>query len=173
LRENGFRRECQPVAPPAGEAWDFMSDEEREPKLFTLTAAERARRVLEPALIEVVELNGKLTELNDALGQVAQRIVMMGGITVPHQKLSMVRTERDRVAAAIHEAIEKIQSTGCIVKDIEKGLVDFPARLNDEDVFLCWRLGEERIRFWHRQNEGFAGRKPIDPSDVGPQESIH
>ncbi|MGO9640305.1 MAG: DUF2203 domain-containing protein [Candidatus Acidiferrales bacterium] len=153
-------------------AWDSMAGEEQEPRRFTLSAAERARRELEPTLAEAVELMGKLGELDDTLGQVAQRILLMGGITIPHESLARVRAEHDRVAGNIHEAIEKIQSTGCIVKDLEKGLVDFPARMNNEDVYLCWRLGEKRIRFWHRQDEGFAGRKPIDPNDTGPNDPI-
>ena len=149
-----------------------MAGDDQEPKLFTLSAAERARRELEPTLVEAVELHGKLSELDDTLGEVAQRIVLMGGITIPHEKLALVRTEHDRVAQAIRDAIEKIQSIGCVVKDLEKGLVDFPARINDEDVYLCWRLGEPRIRFWHRQDEGFANRKPIDPNDAGSPDPV-
>jgi hypothetical protein len=52
-----------------------------------------------------------------------------------------------------------------VVKDLDSGLLDFPARLRDEDIYYCWRLGEDRIRFYHRQDEGFSGRKPIDPRD--------
>jgi hypothetical protein len=58
------------------------------------------------------------------------------------------------------------------VKDLDIGLLDFPALLNNEEVYLCWRLGEERIRFYHSQEEGFSGRKPIDPADTGPQNPI-
>ena len=149
-----------------------MAGDEQDQKFFTLNAAERARRELEPTLVEAVELNAKLTELDDALGEVAQRIVLMGGITIPHEKLALVRSERDRVVVALRDAVEKIQSVGCLVKDLEKGLVDFPARMNNQDVYLCWRLGEARIRFWHRKDEGFASRKPIDPNDAGPQDPV-
>jgi hypothetical protein len=44
--------------------------------------------------------------------------------------------------------------------------------IKDEEVYLCWRLGEDRIRFYHRQDEGFSGRKPIDPEDTGSQHPI-
>jgi hypothetical protein len=47
-------------------------------------------------------------------------------------------------------------------------LLDFPAVIDNEDVYLCWKLGEDRIRFYHRQDEGFSGRKPLDPRDLGP-----
>jgi hypothetical protein len=53
------------------------------------------------------------------------------------------------------------------VKDLDVGLLDFPARINNQEVYLCWRLGEDRIRFYHRQDEGFSARKPIDPRDSG------
>jgi hypothetical protein len=53
------------------------------------------------------------------------------------------------------------------VKDLDVGLLDFPARLNNKEVFLCWRLGEDRIRFYHGLEEGFDGRKPLDPRDPG------
>jgi hypothetical protein len=54
-----------------------------------------------------------------------------------------------------------------VVKDLNVGLLDFPARIDGDEVYLCWKLGEDRIRFYHRQDEGFAGRKPIDPRDAG------
>jgi hypothetical protein len=97
---------------------------------------------------------------------------MMGGITVPHESLGRVRVERDQLETVLRAAVERIQAAGCLIKDLDIGLVDFPARLNDEEIYLCWRLGEDRIRFWHRPEEGFAGRKPIDPNDTGPKDLI-
>jgi len=85
---------------------------------------------------------------------------------VSHEKAVQQRLERNRLAESIQSALERIQSTGCVVKDIEVGLLDFPARINGEAVYLCWRLGEDRIRFYHSQDEGFSGRKPIDPRDA-------
>jgi hypothetical protein len=149
-----------------------MADEAPEPKLFTLKSAERARRELEPTLAEAVECRQKMSELDDALAQVSQRIVMMGGVTLPHESLGRVRVERDQLESVVRAAVERIQDAGCIIKDLEIGLVDFPARLNNEEIYLCWRLGEDRIRFWHRPDEGFAGRKPIDPNDTGATEFI-
>jgi hypothetical protein len=60
---------------------------------------------------------------------------------------------------AISEDVDKI---GCVLRDVDAGLVDFPARVRGgRTVFLCWRLGEPEIGFWHGTNEGFAGRKPL------------
>jgi hypothetical protein len=51
-------------------------------------------------------------------------------------------------------------------------LLDFPAIIDNQDVYLCWKLGEDRIRFYHRQDEGFAGRKPLDPRDLGSSDIV-
>jgi len=53
------------------------------------------------------------------------------------------------------------------------GLLDFPAILGNEEVYLCWRVGEDRIRFYHRRDEGFDGRRPLDPRDAGPAPPVH
>jgi hypothetical protein len=147
-----------------------MGDEES--KLFSLTEAERLRLQIEPVLIEAMELRRKLGELDEQLGSLAERIQRSGGLLVPYEKTARVRLERNRQEESLRSAIERIHSTGCIVKDLDIGLLDFPSRLNNEDVYLCWRLGEDRIRFYHRQDEGFSGRKPIDPRDADYQNPI-
>jgi hypothetical protein len=144
-----------------------MADEPNESKLFSLSEAERLRAQIEPVLIETIESRRKLAELDQELGALRERIMRSGGLLVSYDKTANRRLERNRLAGIIEAAIEQIHSTGCIVKDIEVGLLDFPARMNGEDIYLCWRLGEDRIRFYHRQDEGFAGRKPIDPRDAG------
>ena len=149
-----------------------MEHEENEPKLFSLTEAERARRELEPVLIEAMENRRKLAELDEHLSAVANRILMMGGITIDYESVARVRSEHIRLISQVKEALERIQATGCVVKDLDAGLLDFPAILKNEEVYLCWRLGEDRIRFYHRQDEGFSGRKPIDPEDTGPKHPI-
>jgi hypothetical protein len=142
-------------------------NESNESKLFSLSEAERLRAQIEPVLIETIESRRKLAELDEELGALRERIMRSGGLLVSYEKTAKRRLERNRLAGIIEAAIEQIHSTGCIVKDIEVGLLDFPARMNGEDVYLCWRLGEDRIRFYHRQDEGFSGRKPIDPRDAG------
>jgi hypothetical protein len=150
----------------------IMEPEDQEPRLFTLTEAERTRREVEPLLIEAIEVRRKLAPLDEELTSVATRIQLSGGLAVEYEKVARVRFERERLASSLKESLEKIHSTGCVVKDLDTGLLDFPAIVNNEEVYLCWRLGEERIRFWHRQDEGFAGRKPLDPSDTGSSNSI-
>jgi hypothetical protein len=58
--------------------------------------------------------------------------------------------------------IHEIQATGVLIKDINLGLLDFPALKDGREVYLCWQYGEGEIAFWHEIEAGFAGRQPID-----------
>ena len=142
-----------------------MADEES--KYFSLTEAERLRAQLEPVLIEAMESRRKLGEAEEQLNTLAERIQRSGGLLISYEKTARMRLDRNRSEEAVRSALEQIQATGCVVKDLDVGLLDFPARINNQEVYLCWRLGEDRIRFYHRQDEGFSARKPIDPRDSG------
>jgi hypothetical protein len=145
---------------------------DEEPRIFSLRDAERLRVEIEPILIDAIEARRKLNEIDEELGKLAERAQQSGGLLIAHDKAARQRLEHNRLAGAIETALEKIHATGCVVKDLEVGLLDFPARINGEAVYLCWRLGEDRIRFYHSQDEGFAGRKPIDPRDSGYRNPI-
>ena len=147
-----------------------MADEEA--KYFSLSEAERLRTQLEPVLIEAMEKRRKMGETEEHIRKQAERIQRSGGLQISYDTAAKIRNEHNRLAEELRETLERIHSTGCVVKDLDVGLLDFPARINDEDVYLCWRLGEDRIRFYHRQDEGFAGRKPIDPRDAGYRNPI-
>jgi len=145
---------------------------EEPQRLFTLKEAERARRELEPFLIEAIGARKKLGALEEELAAVSTRILMMGGILVPYAKLAQKRMEHQALAEIMKTNLEKILSTGCLIKDLDVGLLDFPSVIGNEEVYLCWKLGEDRIRYYHRQDEGYAGRKPIDPRDLGPSDQV-
>jgi hypothetical protein len=98
--------------------------------------------------------------------------MMTGGILVPYEKLAAVRMEHTQLSESLKSALSRILETGCVIKDLDVGLLDFPAIIDNQDVYLCWKLGEDRIRFYHRQDEGFAGRKPLDPRDLGPGDTV-
>ena len=76
-------------------------------------------------------------------------------------ELAEAAAEVDRQARALARAVDDIVELGVEVKDLDEGLVDFPARREGEDVLLCWRLGEDEVGFWHSLEDGFAGRKPL------------
>jgi hypothetical protein len=150
-----------------------MSDESRDFKLFTLTEAERTRSQIEPVLLEAMEQRRKLGEVDRQLMEVAHRVAMMGGVLVTAGKVGGLRSERQKLTAFLRHSIESIEATGCVLKDLDAGLLDFPAILGNEEVYLCWRVGEDRIRFYHRRDEGFAARRPLDPRDAGPAPPVH
>jgi hypothetical protein len=62
--------------------------------------------------------------------------------------------------------VEKLEEAGVVVKDLDIGLVDFPTLYRGEEVYLCWRMDEPDIDYWHGVHEGFAGRKEIDQTFV-------
>src|SRR5947208_2722177 len=94
----------------------------------------------------------------------AARIMALGGSIPPLEQLARSRAERQKLASELEEAIKRIQETGCVIKDLDVGLIDFPSLRGGEEVYLCWKLGEERIGYYHGIDEGFAGRKPLDDS---------
>ena len=149
-----------------------MDHEEHEPKLFSLSEAERARRELEPLLVDAMEGRRQMGDLEDSLSAIANRIQIMGGITLDYDAAARMRADLNKVVARVKDALDRIQATGCIVKDLDNGLLDFPSLIKNQEVYLCWRLGEDRIRFYHGHDEGFAGRKPINPEDSGPEYPI-
>jgi hypothetical protein len=88
------------------------------------------------------------------------RIAGNGGDLMPSDLREAVEAIQ-REASAIAECADRISAAGAEIKSLEEGLLDFPAKRGDEDVLLCWKLGEEEILYWHGVEEGFAGRKPL------------
>jgi len=68
-----------------------------------------------------------------------------------------------RELAGVARCVNAIHELGAVVKDPESGLVDFPTQIEGAEAFLCWQLGEDEVAYWHGLEEGFAGRKPLDP----------
>lgn len=137
-------------------------------RLFTLDEAQDLLPRIAPYLELAREQKQKMDHLDEDLSRASAQIMVLGGSIPPRRELTQRRTERDQVAAQLKESISRIVETGCLVKDLDVGLVDFPTVLGGEEVLLCWKLGEERIEYWHRVHEGFAGRKLLDKA--GPDE---
>jgi hypothetical protein len=92
--------------------------------------------------------------------RVAAKIAGNGGGVRPHE-VDELRTAMEQEAAEVARRVEELTALGVLVKDLDQGLVDFPARRGDEDVLLCWRLGEDEVAYWHSVEEGFAGRRSL------------
>jgi hypothetical protein len=131
-------------------------------KKFTRDEAEKLIPEVERLIREAVDLKSALVDAQNVLQQFAQRVMMSGGMVVDRAEVMGQRSTRDRASDDLKQAIERIHEQGCIVKDLDIGLVDFPTLFRGKEVYLCWKMGERGIDFWHGVDEGFAGRKPID-----------
>ena len=76
------------------------------------------------------------------------------------------KQELNAAISIYYKAIEQLEATGVVIKDVEQGLLDFPSKRFDEEVWLCWKVGEDKIKFWHAKEEGFNGRKPLESTGV-------
>lgn len=132
------------------------------PRYFTLAEAERMLPEVDHALRDALFHKAEYQAAEDELKRNTQRIRMSGGSRVNPGPLLAMRARRDASAKALQEIFERIEKMGVLVKDLDIGLMDFLTLYHGREVCLCWKLGEDRIRFWHGAEEGFPGRKPID-----------
>ncbi len=128
-------------------------------KLFTLQEAERTlplvRRIVSDLTVEYPAWRA-------AVGRFE---LLTGGARADWgetQELVAARDEVTRHADRINRYLQELEGVGCVFKGFEGGLVDFYSLREDRPIFLCWRLGEDRITHWHEVESGFAGRQPID-----------
>jgi hypothetical protein len=131
-----------------------------EERYFTVEEANEALAEVRPLTEELVAHRRALVELQERQAAVTTRIAGNGGNVEPSE-LQEVQHRLDEEVAGIARCVARIHELGALVKDLDDGLVDFPARRGGEDVLLCWRLGEDAIEFWHGLEEGFSGRRPL------------
>jgi len=131
-------------------------------RFFTLQQAERLIPEVDSAIREAISLKAEYAAAETEVQQQTRRITMSGGVHVDLNGILQLKNRRDERAARLKEAIDDIHGFGCLVKDLDIGLIDFPTLLRGEEVYLCWKMGEPAIEFWHGVQEGFRGRKKID-----------
>jgi hypothetical protein len=132
------------------------------PKRFTHAEAQGLLPEVGRLLRDALDAKSEYQQAEKAIQNMIERVMLMGGMVVDREQALVSRSRRDAAAAMLKTAIEAVQETGCLVKDLDIGLVDFPTMLRGIEVYLCWKLGEPGIGFWHSVEEGFRGRKPID-----------
>ena len=129
-------------------------------RYFTSEEANDALEEVRPLTEELVEHRRALVELQELQSSLIQRIGGNGGNVDPSE-LQDLQERLDEEVAGIARCVARIHEVGALVKDLDVGLVDFPARREGVDVLLCWRLGEDEVGYWHGLDEGFSGRKPL------------
>lgn len=132
------------------------------PRHFTLPQAEQMLPEVEQALRDALFHKSEYQTAEDQLNRNTQRIRMAGGSRVNPAPILEMRARRDTSASALKEIFDRVEEMGVLIKDLEVGLIDFLTHYHGHEACLCWKLGEDRIRFWHGMEEGFRGRKPID-----------
>jgi len=129
-------------------------------RYFTADEANEILDVVRPLAEEMIERRRALVELQVRDAEFTGTIAGNGGDFDPGE-LREVYDQMAEEATAVARCVAGIHEVGALVKDLDRGLIDFPAQREGEDVLLCWHVGEAEIEFWHGLDEGFSGRKPL------------
>ena len=132
------------------------------PRFFTLLQAEELLPEVERLVRSLKDQKRSYEQAETELTNVSHRIALLGGMIPPQNRILQLRARKDTSARAVKATVESIQQLGCQLKDVEMGLVDFPTLYCDQEVYLCWKIGESGIGFWHHVEDGYRGRRPID-----------
>ena len=124
------------------------------PRYFTLFEANEALTIIRPLMEKIQSIRREILAREPDVWPVVERSVGNGG----SQAASKLVREFERLDALVHQ----VQDTGALFKDINLGLLDFPALKEGHEVYLCWKYGENDIAFWHEVEAGYAGRQSID-----------
>jgi hypothetical protein len=135
------------------------------PRYFTVAEANAALEELRPVAEEMVARRSELVDAQARRAALGAQVVTNGGDLTPSD-FAEADVELEQAASALAQCVERIQAAGVLVKDLDQGLLDFPARREGEEILLCWHVGEDEIRYWHGIEEGFAGRKPLRDFEV-------
>jgi hypothetical protein len=131
-------------------------------KTFTLDEAQSMLPLLESLLKRALDSKREAETVESSLLDLARRIYLNGGMKVDTAKVALQRAEIEAQMKRATETVAEIDAIGVQVKDLDNGLLDFPCRLDDQVVLLCWRMGESSIDHWHSVESGFQGRQPVD-----------
>lgn len=130
------------------------------PRMFTPVEANAELPRVRPLVERLVRQRAELLAARASIAELAGRVGGNGGGIPPERPRSLAR----RAAAAenaIRDTLSALGAVGVLVKDLDAGVVDFPALRDGVPVLLCWRLGEDEVAHWHGLEDGFAGRRPL------------
>ena len=138
------------------------------PRFFSVEEANDLIGALQLEFGRVAQVRSELQPLIESMGgaEVAVAILQDGDAAPPGREADAERLQH--LAGEVTAAVERINAMGCLVKDLEQGLVDFYSLRDDEPVFLCWQFGEPAVSHWHPLDGGFATREPIEGVFVKP-----
>jgi hypothetical protein len=130
-------------------------------RVFTPAEANSALDEVRPVAERLVAVRQRMRELEHAQGDLVTAIGGNGG-GYAASDLNAAQSELAGLVEAVTACLERLEELGVAVKDLDLGLLDFPAERDGVRVLLCWHVGEDSVDYWHGLEEGYAGRKPID-----------
>ena len=138
--------------------------EDRPEKIFTPAEANAILPKIIPLVEQLKALHGSLLETHQQLKEVTDKLSQGNGhpIRSIQEEVQKLSRHQMQLADAFQSALDQLERSGCMLKDIRTGLADFYSLKDGELIFLCWQLGEKRVVFWHPLEGGYAARKPID-----------
>ena len=113
----------------------------------------------------IIEKFRTVTDLKNEIIKTEQQLNSSLSPTSTFEQYTTIKQKLNSVVTKFYQAIEDLENTGVVIKGIDEGLLDFPSKRFDDEVWLCWKKGETEIKFWHEKDVGFSGRKPISVSD--------
>jgi len=116
-------------------------------------------------LPEVIKKFENALKKKNKVSKLEQKLQVIIASTNKFDEYIPIKQQLNSAITQFYESSEILEKTGVVIKSIDQGLLDFPSKRFDQDVWLCWKYGETEIKFWHDSDSGFLGRKPIDVSD--------
>ncbi|MHA7647109.1 DUF2203 family protein [Nitrosopumilus sp. S4] len=129
--------------------------------MFTYFTTNEANAALPDVIKKFESALGRKNEI----AKIEQQLQITVSSTNSFEEYVNLKQKLNSAITKFYESVEILENTGVVVKSIEQGLLDFPSKRFDEEVWLCWKYGETEIKFWHEKDSGFMGRKPIEVSD--------
>jgi hypothetical protein len=127
-------------------------------RYFTVTEANEV-------LPKVLEKYATLQKQKPEVQKLEAQLNMQMSSSVNLGEYAAIKQQLNAAVTKFYRSVEELENTGVVLKSLEEGLLDFPSKRFNEDVWLCWKEGEKEIKFWHEKDVGFMGRKPLSVAD--------
>jgi hypothetical protein len=127
---------------------------------FTPEQANEALEVVRPLVERMVAARAALTAAQRRQAELVTRIASNGGGLSPSD-VAEAGAEVEQASRELVGVVDQLEGHGVLVKDLDRGLVDFPCLHRGREILLCWELGEDEVGYWHGVEEGYAGRRPL------------
>jgi hypothetical protein len=128
--------------------------------MFTLFTVDKANTILPKVKKKFDEI---LCCKNNVM-DIQEELQNLSDSNCSFEKFIKKKQELNHIVTSLYKMIQELEDMGVMIKSVDEGLLDFPSIRCDEEIWLCWKFGENKVKFWHGKDEGFMGRKPI-PQD--------